>query len=123
MGPSLLIPAATDTNLGNGKWGLGPSVVMMAEPKWGSAYVVAQNIWSLPGHLNRAAVNQVQIETSLSYNLPSGWYLVTAPTINADWTQVTAERWLVPLGGGAGRTFNICSQAMDTNVTLYYNAI
>jgi len=53
----------------------------------------------------------------------SRWGRLTAPTINADWTQVTAERWLVPFGGGAGRTFNIGTQAVDSNVTLYYNAI
>jgi hypothetical protein len=68
-------------------------------------------------------VDQIQIETQLSYNLPRGWYLVTAPTINADWTQATGQRWLVPFGGGAGRTFNIRNQAVDSNVALYYNAI
>jgi hypothetical protein len=123
VGPSLLLPTATNTVLGIGRWGLGPSVVVLAEPGWGSAGVLLQNIWSLPEHSRRASVNQLQIETSLSYNLPHGWYLVTAPTINADWTQVTAERWLVPFGGGAGRTFNIRNEAVDSNVTLYYNAI
>jgi len=123
VGPSLLIPTATDSRLGTGKWDLGPSVALLVEPDWGFAGLVVQNIWSLPGHSGRASVNQIQIETQLSYNLPRGWYLVTAPTINADWTQAAGQRWLVPFGGGAGRTFNICNQAVDSNVTLYYNAI
>jgi hypothetical protein len=123
LGPSLLIPTATDAKLGAGKWDVGPSVAVLAEPDWGSVGVVVQNIWSLPGHSNRASVNQIQIETSVSYNLPQGWYLVTAPTINGDWTQATGERWLVPFGGGAGRTFDIRNQAVDSNVALYYNAI
>jgi hypothetical protein len=123
VGPSLLIPTATDSRLGTGKWDLGPSAVLLLEPEWGSAGVLVQNIWSLPGHSSRASVNQLQIETSFSYNLPHGWYLVTAPTMNADWTQATGERWLVPFGGGAGRTFDIRNQAVDSNVTLYYNAI
>jgi hypothetical protein len=123
VGPSLLIPTATGTELGIGKWGPGPSAALLMEPNWGSSGLVVQNIWSLPGHSNRASVNQVQIETSFSRNLPHGWYLVTAPTIDADWTQATGERWLVPFGGGAGRTFDIGKQAVDSNVTLYYNAI
>jgi len=123
VGPSLLIPTATDMELGTGKWGLGPSAALLIEPNWGSVGVVVQNIWSLPGQSSRASVNQIQIENSLSYNLPHGWYLVTAPTIEADWTQTIGERWLVPFGGGAGRTFDIGKQAVDSNVTLYYNAI
>ena len=123
MGPSLLIPTATDSKLGTGKWDLGPSAALLVEPDWGFAGVVVQNISSLPGHSSRATVNQIQIETSLSYNLPLGWYVVTGPTINADWTQTDGERWLVPVGGGAGRTFNIHNQAVDANVALYYNAI
>jgi len=123
IGPSLLIPTATNGNLGGGKWDLGPSVVLLTEPNWGSAGVLVQNIWSLPGNSRRSSVNQIQIETSLSYNLPHDWYLVTAPTLNADWTQATGQRWLVPVGGGAGRTFSIWQQAVDSNVTVYYNAI
>ena len=96
VGPSLLIPTATDGALGAVSLGLGPSVVLLVEPKWGSAGVVVQNIWSLAGDLNRTSVNKLQVETSFSHNLPRGWYLVTAPTINADWTQTNGDRWFVP---------------------------
>ena len=123
FGPSVLMPTATNAELGAGKWDAGPAVVVLAEPDWGSLGVAVQNLWSLLGHSSRASVNQAQIETSASYNLPQGWYLVTAPTINGDWTQTGRERWLVPFGGGAGRTFHICNQAVDANATLYYNAI
>jgi hypothetical protein len=119
VGPSLPIPTATDSKLGTGKWDLGPSAALLVEPNWGFAGVVVQNIWSVPGHGSRASVNQIQIETSFSYNLPHGWYVVTAPTINADRTQATGQRWLVPFGGGAGRTFHIRNRALDSNVALY----
>jgi hypothetical protein len=123
VGPALLIPTATDSRLGTGKWDLGPSVALLVQPDWGFVGLVVQNIWSLPGHDSRASGNQLQIETQFSYNLPHGWYLGTAPTINADWTQVAGDRWLLPFGGGAGKTFNIGNQAMDSNVALYYNAV
>jgi hypothetical protein len=123
VGPALLAPSSTDANLGGGKWDLGPSFVLLAEPKWGSAGVLVQNMWSLPGHSGRTSVDQIQIETGFSYNLRHDWYLLTAPTINADWTQATGRRWLVPFGAGAGRAFDIGHQAVDANLALYYNAI
>lgn len=123
MGPALLIPTATDTNTGAGKWGLGPSVAFVAQPNWGSIATAMQNVWSIPGNSHRPSVNQLQIETSLSYNLPHAWYLLTAPTHSADWTQSSGERWLVPFGGGVGQTLEIAKQAVDWNIALYSIAI
>ena len=123
LGPSLLIPTATDTNTGAGRWGLGPSLALIVQPKWGSIATLVQNIWSLPGNSQRTSVNQLQIETSLSYDLPHGWYLLMAPTLSADWTQSRGDRWLVPFGGGAGRTLEIGKKAVDWNIALYSNAI
>jgi hypothetical protein len=123
VGPSLLIPTATDTSIGAGKWGLGPSVAFVLQPSWGSMATALQNIWSISGNAQRTPVNQLQIETSLSYDLPQGWYLVTAPTFSADWTRSSGDRWLVPFGGGVGRVSEIGKKAMDWNIGLYSNAI
>jgi hypothetical protein len=123
VGPSLLIPTATDMTTGAGKWGLGPSVAFVVQPHWGSFVTAVQNIWSLPGNSHRALVNQLQIETSLSYNLPQGWYLLTGPTFSADWTQSSGDRWLIPFGGGVGRTLEIGKKAVDWNIALYSNVI
>jgi hypothetical protein len=123
VGPSVLIPTATDTNTGAGKWGLGPSLAFVVQPNWGSIATAVQNIWSLPGNSQRTPVNQLQIETSISYNLPRGWYLLTAPTLNSDWTQSSGDRWLIPFGGGVGRTVEIGKKAVDWNIAMYSNAI
>lgn len=123
VGPSLLIPTSTDTNTGAGKWGLGPSLALIVQPHWGSIATAVQNIWSLPVNSQRTSVNRLQVETSLSYNLPRGWYLLTAPTFSSDWTQSSGDRWLVPFGGGVGRTLEIAKKAVDWNIALYSNAI
>jgi hypothetical protein len=123
IGPALLIPTATTKQLGAGKWGVGPTGAALVEPEWGSVGIVVQNIWSVAGDSNRSPVNQLQLEPMFSYNLPRGWYLTSNPTIVADWTQLTGERWLLPIGGGAGSSFNIGKQAVDSNVTMYWNAL
>jgi hypothetical protein len=58
-----------------------------------------------------------------SYNLPRGWYLTSNPTIIADWTQPTSQRWVVPIGGGPGRSFNVGNQGMDSILAFYWNAV
>ena len=123
VGLAILIPTATSDQLGFGKWGLGPSVAMLVEPEWGSAGVLIQNIWSVAGDSKRPPVNQLQLEPMFSYNLPRGWYLTSQPTITADWTQPTSDRWLLPIGGGAGKAFNIGKQAIDANLAAYWNAV
>lgn len=123
VGPAVLMPAATSSTLGAGKWGVGPTGAALVEPEWGSAGMLVQNIWSVAGGRNRSPVNQLQLEPLFSYNLPRGWYLTSNPTILADWTQPTSERWLLPIGGGAGRSFKIGNQAVDSNLTLYWNAV
>jgi hypothetical protein len=123
VGPAVLMPTATSNQLGSGKWGVGPTGAALVEPKWGSVGVLLQNIWSVAGDSSRSPVNQFQLEPLFSYNLPRGWYLISNPTIVADWTQSMTERWLVPIGGGVGNSFNIGKQAVDSNLTLYWNAI
>ena len=123
VGPAVLMPTATSNQLGAGKWGVGPTGAVLVEPEWGSVGVLVQNIWSVAGGLNRSPVNQLQLEPLFSYNLPRGWYLTSNPTIVADWTQSTNERWLLPIGGGAGGTFTIGKQAIDSNLTFYWNGV
>src|SRR5260370_21370160 len=68
-------------------------------------------------------VNQSGRAPLFSYSLPRGRYLIGTPPSVADWTQSMTERWLVPIGGGVGNSFNIGKQAVDSNLTLYWNAI
>jgi len=123
LGAAILFPSATSDQLGAGKWGLSPSIALFIEPEWGSLSVLVHNYWSIAGGSNRSDVNQLQLEPTLSYNLPHGWYLTSQPTIGADWTQPTSERWLLPIGGGVGRSFNLGKQGIDSNLAVYWNAV
>ncbi len=65
----MLLATATDTVLGSGKWGLGPSLVFMSQPKWGPAGVLVQNVWSLPGAAKRYPICQLLLVVAVSRNL------------------------------------------------------
>ena len=43
-------------------------------------------------------MNQFSAQPVVNYNLGKGWYLVSAPTITADWNQESDDRWMVFIG-------------------------
>ena len=52
-GPVFQLPTATNTFLGQGKLGIGPSVVVLTQPGHWTLGVLANNIWSVAGSGSR----------------------------------------------------------------------
>ncbi len=48
VGPSFLLPTASNNKLGREKWGVGPSVVFILMPNPWVLGILGNNIWSLP---------------------------------------------------------------------------
>jgi hypothetical protein len=121
VGPAFLLPTATDDRLGADKWGAGPSAVLLTMPgNWviGSLF---SNIWSFGGSGDQD-VNLFTWQYFVNYNLPQGWYLVSAPIITANWKASSGNKWTVPFGGGFGKIFRIGSlPPMNANVQGFYN--
>jgi hypothetical protein len=122
VGPAVSLPTATDDVLGSGKVSLGPTgVVVWTEGPWVLGGL-ARQVWSVAGDSDRDSVSQTVIQPFVNYNLDDGWYLVSAPVITANWSAPdSGDRWMVPLGGGAGRTFRIGSQPVNVGLHAYYN--
>ena len=64
-------------------------------------------------------MNQMTIQPIVFYNLPHGWYLMSSPIMTADWAARSADRWTVPVGGGAGRVFKIGPQLVNSRVQFW----
>jgi hypothetical protein len=84
---------------------------------------IVQNVWSFAGDSKRSNINQMMLQPSFQYNLPKGWYLSTSPTIGANWNLSSANRWVVPLGGGVGKVFKIGKQSCNGTVVFYGAAV
>jgi hypothetical protein len=123
VGPSIMMPTASETQLGSGKWSVGPTAVMLVQPKWGTWGVLGRHIWSVAGDSARADVNQTLIEPFLNYNLDKGWYLITDIIITANWQASSGDEWTVPLGGGVGRIMKLGKQPMNFRAEYYYNVV
>jgi hypothetical protein len=84
-GPVFQLPTATNYYLGQGKLGLGPSIVVLTQPGHWTLGVLANNIWSVAGSGSRPDVNQFLLQYFINYNLKKGWFLTWQPTLTANW--------------------------------------
>jgi len=122
VGPTFTLPTATDSALGSGKWSAGPAVVALAmEGPW-VVGALANNQWSFAGWSD-TRVNQFLVQPFLNYNLPDGWYLVSAPIMTSNWVASAGNEWTVPVGGGAGKLWRIGKLPVNTQLQAFYNAI
>jgi len=121
VGPSLMMPTATEDQLGSGKWSAGITGVALTQPGWGTMGILGRQLWSFAGDDNRSDVNQTLIEPFANYNLDKGWFLITDIIITSNWEAPSGKQWTVPIGGGAGRIYKIGNQAVNNRIEFYYN--
>src|SRR4029078_2342130 len=72
VGPVFQLPAATNASLGSEKFGIGPSVVALAQPGKFTIGLLYNQIWSVSGANDRADVNSMFLQPFLNYNLGGG---------------------------------------------------
>lgn len=118
-GPLLRLPLATDSTIGQHKWSVGVGAAATASPGRWVVGLSAANVWSLFGPKSRPRVNQLELRPVVSYFLPGGFFLTSEPTIHADWAAGGSDRWLVPMGGGAGKVFTLGTQRVTVTLEGY----
>jgi len=123
IGPIMSIPIASDDTLGSGKWSAGPAVrIAYNSGPWHFGFL-AGNLSSFAGDENRADVNQLLIRGLIRRKLTKDWFLKYSPIITANWNAESDQRWLVPLGGGVGKTFKLFSKPANLSLEAYSNVI
>ena len=123
VGPAFVIPTATNTILGQGKFSLGPSLVALTQPHHWTLGVLTNNVWSVAGTGSRPVVNQFLLQYFVNYNMKKGWYIDIAPIITANWRASSGNIWTVPVGGGLGRLMKVGFQPMSMTLQFYGNAV
>jgi hypothetical protein len=123
VGPAFLLPTATSKVLGQGKLGIGPSVVALVQPGHWTIGALVNNVWSVAGPSDRSDVNQMSLQYFMNYNMKKGWYLASGPILNANWKASNGNVWTVPFGGGVGRIRKIGPQPVNLAAQFYGNAV
>ncbi|MBD3243100.1 MAG: hypothetical protein GF331_21090 [Chitinivibrionales bacterium] len=125
FGPRVVVPTATDATLGRDKWVLGVTLAAAytLAPNWGYA-VEVNNSWSIAGDKDRPDINAFFVRPVVSYLVPPErrLYLFTAPLIEADWIADSENRWIVPIGAGAGLVSPVGDMLLDLSAQAYWIA-
>jgi hypothetical protein len=104
VGPVILLPTATDDLLGTGKWGIGPTgVVLRQEGPW-TVGGLANHIWSVAGDEDRADVSQTFLQPFVSYTTPDAWTFTLQTESTYDWE---TEEWAVPVNAIASKVVSV----------------
>lgn len=120
VGQVLLLPTATDDDLGVDKWGLGPSAVFLTMQGPSVAGSLFGHVWSVGGSGDED-VNLFTWQYFITNNLPDVGYLTTSPIITANWEASSKDTWPVPVGGGFGKIFRIGEQPMNAQLQAFSN--
>ena len=92
-GPALLLPTASDSALGSGKWGAGPTAVVLRQDKGLTYGVLANHIWSYAGW-GEQNVNATFLQPFVAYSFKTFTTLMVNTEATYDWN---AHQWSVPV--------------------------
>lgn len=123
VGPAFVIPTATNDILGQGKFSIGPSVVVLTQPGHWTLGALTSNVWSVAGSGSRPDVNQMVLQYFVNYNLKKGYYISISPILTANWNAASGDVWTVPFGGGIGRIMKLGFQPVNITAQFYGNAV
>ena len=118
-GPAFLWPTATASALGSGKWGAGPTAVLLKQDAGWTYGILANHIWSYAGDGDRTSVSNTFLQPFVGFT----WRDTTSLTFNTESTyNWTAEQWTVPLNLTLGHIFKFGAQPISFQFGLRYYA-
>ena len=103
-GPVLMLPTATDDVLGTGKWGAGPTAVVLKQQNGWTYGGLVNHLWSYAGDGGRANVNSTFVQPFVSYTTKTYTTLGLNTESTYDWQR---GQWTVPLNATVAQLVKI----------------
>lgn len=116
-GPIFLLPTGTDELLGAGKWGVGPTGVLVWQGGGWSIGILANHIWSFAGDGDRTEFDQTYLQPFIAYTTPRAWTFTLQSESTYDWK--TGE-WLAPINLMAAKLLKIGKQRVNITAGVRY---
>ena len=107
VGPALLLPTGTDDLLGSGKWGLGPTAVVLKQHGPWTYGALANHIWSVAGSSSRADVSSTYLQPFVAHTTKDAWTYSLNTESTYDWK---SEQWTVPINAMVSKLMKIDGQ-------------
>jgi hypothetical protein len=119
-GPTAIFPTATSGFTGQGKWQLGPSVVVGYLTKQFFLGVFPQQWWSIGGEHGRPDTNQMNLQPIATIFFGEGWSIGYSGNILADWTAPSEDVWTVPIGLGLAKVVKLGRLPVKLQLAVQY---
>ena len=116
-GPVLLLDSASDTTLGAGKWGIGPTGVVLKQTGPWTVGALANHIWSVGGDDARPDVDATFLQPFVAYITPTKTTFSLNTESTYDWER---KQWLVPINLTATQLLKIGNQMVSVGGGVRY---
>jgi hypothetical protein len=103
-GPVFLYPTATEDALGSGKWGVGPTAVVLRQDGPWTYGILANHVWSFAGDDDRPDVNSTFLQPFLNYTTKMATTFGLNTESTYDWER---DRWTVPINATVAQLVRI----------------
>lgn len=117
VGPAFLVPTGTDDLLGSGKWGAGPTAVVLKQVHGWTVGALANHIWSFAGDGDRADVDSTFLQPFISYTTPDAWTFGVNTESTYNWE---TEEWSVPLNFTVAKLVKVGEQPVSFTAGVRY---
>jgi hypothetical protein len=120
VGPVLQLPTGTDPLLGAGKWGAGPTAVVLKQAGPWTVGALANHVWSFAGDSTRGDVSNTFLQPFLSYTTSNAWTFSLNTESVYNWT---AASWTVPINTEVRKLVSFGEQPVSLFAGLRYWAV
>jgi hypothetical protein len=116
-GPVFLLPTATDEFLGSGKWGVGPTAVVLKQDGPWTYGALANHIWSFAGQSDRQDVSSTFLQPFVSYTTKDAWTFALNTESTYDWK---SNDWSVPINFTVSKLVTLDKQPISLTAGIRY---
>jgi hypothetical protein len=120
VGPVLLVPTGTDPLLSTGKWGAGPTGILLKQSGPMTYGLLANHIWSFAGNSARNDVSQSFVNPFVTHTSRSAFTYGLVADISYDWNR---DAWTAPVSIVASQVTRIGGQLVSIGGALRYYVV
>ena len=109
-GPVVLYPTATSRSTGSGKWGAGPTLVLLKQESGWTYGILANHVWSFAGPESRANVSATFLQPFVSYMTKSCTTFGVNTESTYDWA---GSQWSIPLNATVTQLLKVAGRPVS----------
>jgi hypothetical protein len=117
VGPAFLWPTGSE-GYESGKWGAGPTGLVLKQQGHMTYGILANHIWSVAGAENRPNISSTFLQPFFNYTWPSSTGFLINLESTYDWER---DEWTIPLNTGVSHVFKFGEQrvSLAANARVY----